>query len=67
MTAANAETPARFAHPPDRIDVRVQRGGAAVDVRPIGELDLSGSRRLSTAIHELVEALDILPFDRQQT
>ncbi len=56
MTAANAEPPARSAHPPNRFEVRVQRDRGAVDIRPIGELDLSSSRRLSTAIDELVEA-----------
>ena len=55
MTAANAERRARFAPPPHRFEIRVQPGREAVYVRPIGELDLPGSRRLSTAIDELVE------------
>ena len=55
MTGANAESPARFAPPPKRFEIRVQPAREAVSVRPIGELDLSGSRRLSSAIDELVE------------
>lgn len=54
MTAANA--PARFAPPPPGLEIRVQPGRETVAVRPAGELDLPGSRRLSTAIDELVEA-----------
>ena len=56
MTAANAEGPARFAPPPHGFVICVQPGRKAVDVRPSGELDFSGSRRLSTAIDELVES-----------
>ena len=54
MTVANA--PARFASPPHGFAIRVQPGREAVGVQPIGELDLPGSRRLSTAVEELVEA-----------
>lgn len=56
MTVVNAEGPARSAPPPQRFRLRVQPGREAVNVRPIGELDLSGSRRLSAAIDELVDA-----------
>lgn len=56
MTAANAEAPTRFAPPPNRFEIRVQPGREAVSVRPIGELDLPGSRGLRTAIDELIEA-----------
>ena len=55
MTAANAEAPARFAPPPG-FEIRVQPERDAVSVRPIGELDLCGSRRLSTVVDELVDA-----------
>ena len=56
MTAANAETPTRFAPPPNRFEICVLPGRETVAVRPAGELDLPGSRPLSTAIDELVEA-----------
>jgi len=52
MTAADA--PARFAPPPHQFQIRVQPGREAVGVQPIGELDLPASRRLSTALDELV-------------
>ena len=54
MTITNA--PARLASPPHGFAIRVQPGREAVSVQPIGELDLPGSRRLSIAIEELVEA-----------
>ena len=54
MTAANA--PRRFAPAPRAFAIRGQPGREAGGVRPIGELDLSGSRSLSTAIDELVES-----------
>lgn len=56
MTAANAEARVRAAPPPNRFEIRVQPGREAVGVRPVGELDLPGSRRLSTALDELAEA-----------
>jgi hypothetical protein len=37
MTAANAESQARFAPPPNRFEIRVQPGREAVRVRPIGD------------------------------
>lgn len=54
MTATNAAAPARIAPPPTRFEIRVQPAREAVRVRPIGELDLVGSRTLSTAVDELV-------------
>ena len=57
MTAgADARAAARTAHAPHRLEIRVRPGRDAVVVAPTGELDLCGSRRLSTAIDELVEA-----------
>jgi anti-sigma B factor antagonist len=56
MTAANAEGPARVAPAPREFAVCVQPGREAVSVRPTGELDLVGSRRLNAAVDELVEA-----------
>jgi anti-anti-sigma factor len=56
MTAPNAEAPARIAPPPHRLEICVQPDRETVTVRPVGELDLPGSRRLSTAIDDLVEA-----------
>jgi anti-anti-sigma factor len=56
MTAPNAEAPARIAPPPHRLEICVQPDRDTVTVRPVGELDLPGSRRLSTAIDDLVEA-----------
>lgn len=53
MTAANA--PGRFAPPPRGFAIHVQPGREAVSVRPMGELDLAGSRSLSSAIDGLVE------------
>lgn len=48
-------TTARFAPPPHGFEIRVQPSRDEVSLRPIGELDLGASRRLSTAIDELVE------------
>ena len=56
MSAVHAEGPARLAPPPQRFELRVVPAREAVSVRPIGELDLPGSRRLNAAIDELVEA-----------
>jgi anti-anti-sigma factor len=56
MTAANADAPARCAPPPHGFQIIVQPGRETVSVRPVGELDLPGSRRLSTAIDALVDA-----------
>lgn len=56
MTAASAKGPARFAPAPRGFQVRVQPGRDSISVRPIGELDLSGSRRLDAAVDELVDA-----------
>jgi anti-sigma B factor antagonist len=56
MTAASAEEPPRMAHALHRLEIRVRPGRDAVRVQPTGELDLCGSRRLSAAIDELVEA-----------
>ena len=56
MTATNAGAPARLAPPPNRFEIRVQPGREAVSVRPIGELDHSVGRRLSSAVDTLVEA-----------
>jgi hypothetical protein len=60
------------------LEIRVKPGRETVAVRPAGELDLPGSRRLSAAIDEFVEAgsedivfalagsVRVLPFDRRQ-
>jgi anti-sigma B factor antagonist len=56
MTVANAQAPVRFASPPKRFEVRVQPRREAVSVRPTGELDLLGSRTLTAALDEIVEA-----------
>ena len=56
MTAADAQAPARIAPAPHRLEIGLQPGRGRVDVAPRGELDLPGSRRLSRAIDELVEA-----------
>ena len=55
VTPADDERPARFAPPPQRLEISVRPNRDAVNVRPVGELDLPGSRRLSAAIDELVE------------
>jgi anti-sigma B factor antagonist len=56
MTTADAEAPAGLAPSPHRFEIGVKPGRETVTVRPAGELDLPGSRRLSTAVDELVEA-----------
>jgi anti-sigma B factor antagonist len=55
VAAADTAGLARGAPPPRRFELRVQPEREAVRVAPVGELDLSGSRRLSAAIDELVE------------
>jgi anti-sigma B factor antagonist len=56
MTAASAEAPTRFTPPPSRFEIRMRPGREGVSVRPTGELDLVGSRRLGAAVDELVDA-----------
>ncbi|MDP1850107.1 MAG: STAS domain-containing protein [Solirubrobacteraceae bacterium] len=57
MTAADAAAPARCSAPPlHGLAIRVQPGRETVAVVPAGELDLPGSRRLGSAIDELVES-----------
>jgi anti-sigma B factor antagonist len=56
VTAASAEAPARFAPALHGLQIGVQPGRDAVEVAPIGELDLAGSRRLTAVVDELVVA-----------
>jgi anti-anti-sigma factor len=55
VVLAGAGLAGRFAPPPTPFEICVQPGREAVRVLPVGELDLAGSRRLSTAVDELAE------------